>query len=76
MYRKRLSKKPSKLYRDEAVSKSSSFEIRNSPYSTAVHNLKNEQWWQVQSAHYVYFALQKSANFQWKPGVDVSGLRN
>jgi len=66
MCQKRLYKKP----------KSSSSQIRNGPYSTALQNLKNEQWWQVQPAQYVYFALQKSANFQWKPGVYVSGLGN
>jgi hypothetical protein len=58
-----------------AVPKCCSFQIRSDPYSTALQNLKSQWWWQVQSTHRVNFALHKSANFQCKPGVDVSGLR-
>ena len=71
-----LYKKLSEMYKNEEAFMSCTFQTRSDPNSTALQNLKDQQFWRVYSAQFVYFALHKPANFQWKPGFVVSGLRN
>lgn len=76
MCQKLLLKKLSELYKKGGCPQQLQLPDTEWPLQHCITELKNWQWWQMQSAQCVYFALNKSANFQRKPGVDISGLYN